>query len=289
MAPDILNCAAAPAWSRATLRTADFERAKALIHSIAGISLSESKIAMVEARLAKRLKATGCDDYGTYLDAVAVADSAERTAFVNALTTNLTAFFREPYHFPPLIEHLRARLESAQRPLTVWSAGCSTGQEPVSLAIALVEAFGSAPPVRIIASDIDTDALGFARRGVYPLEKLQGLSETQVRRFFLRGSGANEGLAIARAELRDMIEFRRINLADPQWGVGEDIAAIFCRNVMIYFSRAAQQAILRRFATLLAPDGLLFAGHSENLFYIASDLFQGEGNTIYRVRRGDPC
>jgi chemotaxis protein methyltransferase CheR len=167
----------APSWARAALSAADFQRARELLRSIAGISLNDSKRMMVAARLAKRLRATGLESFPDYLDRVE-GESDEWPHFVNALTTNLTAFFREPYHFPILVDHvMKAHAAAPKRPITVWSAGCSTGQEPYSIAMAFSEAFGTlTPPVRIIASDIDTEALASAERGVYRLEKLEGLA-----------------------------------------------------------------------------------------------------------------
>ena len=273
-----------PGWARAALSADDFQRARTLLRSIAGISLNDSKKMMVASRLAKRLRAMGLDSFPAYLDRVE-AESEEWPHFVNALTTNLTAFFREPYHFPILLEHvMKKHAEAPGRPITVWSAGCSTGQEPYSMAMAFAEAFGTLSfPVRIVASDIDTDALAYAERATYPLAKLEGLEPARLKRFFLRGTGANEGLARIHPDLRARVEFKRINLSESTWPVPESIAAIFCRNVMIYFSRDTQAALVRRFAQRLSPDGLLFAGHSENLHYVAGDLYRACGRTVYRV------
>jgi len=272
-------------WAAAELSATDFRRAKAMLHGAAGIHLNDSKRVMVAARLAKRLRATGVDNFPDYLDRVESDGSGEWTHFVNALTTNLTGFFREPYHFPILVDHvLRAHEKAPGRPVTVWSAGCSTGQEPYTIAIALAEAFGGAsPPVRIIASDVDTDALGHARRGVYSLAKLNGLTPAQVKRHFLCGTGANGGLARVRPEIRALVDFRPINLSEARWDVPDHLDAIFCRNVIIYFAREMQSRVVRRFARLLAPAGLLFAGHSENLFYVAGDVYRTCGHTVYAV------
>ncbi|MEO8104218.1 MAG: CheR family methyltransferase, partial [Betaproteobacteria bacterium] len=133
------------------------------------------------------------------------------------------------------------------------------------------------------ASDIDTETLTFAERGMYPLAKLTGLTRTQVRRYFLCGSGRNDGLAVVRPEIRALIDFRHVNLSDSSWQVPDRLDAIFCRNVMIYFSRASQGEVLHRFARHLAPDGLLFAGHSENILYVAGDAYRSHGKTIYQV------
>jgi chemotaxis protein methyltransferase CheR len=282
-----LTAMEAPAWARAALSPEDFQRARGLLRSIAGIALNDSKKTMVASRLTKRLRATGLDSFPAYLDRVE-NESGEWPHFVNALTTNLTAFFRESYHFPILVEHvLKAHARAPGRPVTVWSAGCSTGQEPYSMAIAFAEAFGTtSPPVRIIASDIDTEALAFAERGIYPVAKLDGISPQRLKQFFQRGTGPNEGSARIHPSLRARIEFKHINLSESKWDVPETVAAIFCRNVMIYFSRETQAALVRRYAQRLGPDGLLFAGHSENLHYVAGDVYRACGRTVYRVISG---
>jgi chemotaxis protein methyltransferase CheR len=274
----------APSWARASLTAGDFQRARELLRSIAGIALNDSKRMMVASRLAKRLRATGLDSYPAYLDRVEGA-TEEWPHFVNALTTNLTSFFREPYHFPILVDRvLKAHAAAPERPVTVWSAGCSTGQEPYSMAMAFAEAFGTmAPPVRIFASDIDTEALAQAERGIYPLAKLDGLEPQRLKQFFQRGTGANEGVARIHPAMRALVDFKRINLSETEWDVPERVAAIFCRNVMIYFSRDTQNTLVRRFAGRLGAGGLLFAGHSENLHYVAADVFRACGRTVYEV------
>lgn len=273
-------------WSRATLSTGNFQRARTLIHAIAGISLGDTKKVMVASRLAKRLRATGLENYADYLDRVASEDSAELSHFVNALTTNLTSFFREAYHFPILVDHVTQAANAGDK-LTLWSAGCSTGQEPYSMAIALVAALGNrCKSIRIIASDIDTETLAFAERGVYPIAKLSGLTPVQIKRYFLCGSGKNEGFAIVRPEIRALIDFRHVNLSDTTWDVPASLSAILCRNVMIYFSKDTQRQVLHRFAEHLVPTGLLFAGHSENILYAAGDAYSSLGKTVYKVCPG---
>lgn len=272
----------------------DFQRLQKMIFDYAGISLNDSKRSMAYSRLTKRLRKLGLASFGEYLDVVAASSAetgepGERIAFINALTTNLTAFFREAHHFPLLTEHL-LKMHEAQpnKILNVWSAACSTGEEPYSIAMAIVEAFGSdEPPVRIIASDLDTEALSAARQGVYAMERVASLTQVQLKRFFLKGTGAHQGFAHVRPQLQRLVEFQQINLNEPEWPVKAPLAAIFCRNVMIYFNKQTQAAILRRFAPLLAPDGLLFAGHSENFFYNASDYFRIRGKTVYEVENGN--
>jgi len=265
----------------------DFRRLKKLIFDYAGISLNDSKRAMAYGRIAKRLRAVGLKTFREYLDTVEITDSDERMQFVNALTTNLTYFFREPHHFPTLVEHLQSRY--AGQTMTVWSAACSTGEEPYSIAMAAIEAFSTdQPPVRIIASDLDTHALNTAGEAVYSMEKLETLAPARLKRFFLRGTGAHKGFARVRPQVTRMVEFRQINLHDDAWNIGGPLAAIFCRNVMIYFNKETQTRILEKFVPLLKPNGLLFAGHSENFFYNAGDLFRIRGKTVYELADGSP-
>jgi chemotaxis protein methyltransferase CheR len=263
---------------------ADFRRLKRMIYDYAGISLNDAKRSMAYSRLAKRLRMVGLHSFSEYLDLVEPADSEERMQFINALTTNLTYFFREAHHFPTLTDHLQKMYKGET--LTVWSAACSTGEEPYSIAMAVIEAFGTDdPPVRIIASDLDTHALAAAEAGVYPMEKLESMTAARLKRFFLKGAGEQAGLARIRPQVQRLIEFRQINLHD-RWDIEGPLAAIFCRNVMIYFNKETQARILQRFVPLLKPDGLLFAGHSENFFYNASDLFRIRGKTVYEVQSG---
>ena len=268
----------------------DFQRLQKMIFDYAGISLNDSKRSMAYSRLTKRLRQLGLNSFTEYLDVVAASgnDAGERIAFINALTTNLTAFFREAHHFPLLTEHLLKMHEAHPgKPLAVWSAACSTGEEPYSIAMAIVEAFGTDnPPVRIIASDLDTEALSTARAGIYATEKISSLTQVQLKRFFLKGSGTHHGYARIRPQLQRLVEFQQLNLNEPDWHIDAPLAAIFCRNVMIYFNKQTQSDILRRFVPLLTPDGLLFAGHSENFFYNASDFFRIRGKTVYEVETG---
>ncbi len=260
----------------------DFRRLQRMIFDLAGISLNDNKKPMAYSRLTKRLRQLGLQTFREYLDFVESAGPEERVRFVNSLTTNLTSFFREAHHFTILGDHLRQAYKG--EPLTVWSAACSTGEEPYSIAMSVVEAFGSdQPPVRIIASDLDSDVLRVAERGVYALDRVASLSPAQLKRFFLKGTGEQEGFARIRPQLRRMVEFRQINLIDDGWNIEGPLAAIFCRNVMIYFNKQTQTQVLDRFAPLLRPEGLLFAGHSENFFYNARDTFRIRGKTVYEL------
>ena len=259
---------------------ADFERVRKLIYQRAGIVLAEHKREMVYSRLARRLRQYRLTRFADYLARLErQPDTKEWESFTNALTTNLTAFFREAHHFPLLASHVAKSAE----PVRVWSSAASTGEEPYSIAMVLNEALGRrASEARVIATDIDTDALAKAREAVYPMDQVDKLSEERRKRFFLRGSGARAGMARIRPELAAMVELQALNLLAPKWEIQGPFDAIFCRNIMIYFDKATQARILERFVPLLKPDGLLFAGHSENFSYI-SQAFRLRGQTIYEL------
>jgi len=259
--------------------TADFERVRKLIYQHAGISLSPVKQDMVYSRLARRLRATGKHTFAEYLDALEKNGGDEWERFVNSLTTNLTSFFREPHHFPILAAHLRKI--GTRRPIRIWCSAASTGEEPYSIAMTVAETFGSSTShVSIFASDLDTNVLETARKGVYSIDRVEKLSPEQLRKFFLRGTGNQEGYVAVRPELKNLIEFQRINLLDASYPVKGPVDIIFCRNVMIYFDKPTQYKILARFAPMLQPDGLMFAGHSESFLH-AADLFRSQGKTVY--------
>lgn len=258
----------------------DFARVRTLIYKHAGISLSEAKQEMVYSRLARRLRATRIASFSEYLDTLeADRSSAEWEAFINALTTNLTAFFREAHHFPLLAEHM----SQAKGARAVWCSASSTGEEAYSIAMTLCETFDTLkPPVRIIATDIDTNVLKTAASGIYPSDRIDKLESARVKRFFLRGKGAHVGAVRVRPELRELIVFQPLNLLAPAWPLTGPFDVIFCRNVMIYFDKPTQSRILSRFAPLLKADGLLFAGHSENFLHV-TDRFKLRGKTVYEL------
>lgn len=268
---------------RLALSDSQFRRICQLIYQRAGIVLADHKRDMVYNRLVRRLRVLGIADFGHYLSLLeADQNSPEWQAFINSLTTNLTAFFREGHHFPVLAEHARRR----QGEYRVWSAAASTGEEPYSIAITLADTLGLVPGRwRVFASDIDTDVLEKARNGIYRLEELKTLSPLQRQRYFLRGTGPHQGLVRVRQELVNYVDFTSLNLLDRQYAVPGPFDAIFCRNVMIYFDKTTQQEILRRFVPLLKPDGLLFAGHSENFSHLVRN-FTLRGQTVYALNKG---
>ena len=288
--PPVATPAAGPAGDQEfSFSTADFDRVRELIYQRAGISLHAGKQAMVYSRLSRRLRETSHRSFAAYLQWLQANTGAsgepEWQEFVNCLTTNLTSFFREDHHFHALVDDLKALAgRNAGKPLRIWCSAASTGEEPYSIAITVVEALGSAAPVRIVASDIDTKVLATAQRGVYDADA-RGLSPERLQRHFLRGKGGNAGFMRVKPELAKLIEFRPFNLMSRSWGgaagLGEPFDVIFCRNVMIYFDNPTQRQVLQQMHAVLQPGGLLYVGHSEN-FTEARDLFQLRGKTIYQ-------
>ncbi|HEX4500746.1 MAG TPA: protein-glutamate O-methyltransferase CheR [Scandinavium sp.] len=267
---------------RLALSDAQFHRICQLIYQRAGIVLADHKRDMVYNRLVRRLRQLGLDDFGRYLAMLeANQDNAEWQAFINSLTTNLTAFFREAHHFPTLAEHAKRR----QGEYRVWSAAASTGEEPYSIAITLADTLGTAPGRwKVFASDIDTEVLNKAQSGVYRQDELKTMSPLQLQHYFMRGTGPHSGLVRVRQELSNYVDFSPVNLLDKVYNVPGPFDAIFCRNVMIYFDKTTQQEILRRFVHLLKPDGLLFAGHSENFSNLVRE-FSLRGQTVYALSK----
>ncbi|RYF13739.1 MAG: chemotaxis protein CheR [Comamonadaceae bacterium] len=277
-APDSLDFAGAAAL----LNERDFATVRQLIADYAGIKLSTQKRNMVYNRLLRRLRARGIDSFGDYLQLVQREGSDEREPFVNALTTNLTAFFREPHHFDLLLARAQERARQHGRPMRCWSSACSTGEEAWSIAMVLREA---QCPGEVLGTDIDTEVLNTAQAGVYRMERIAALPAERLRRHFLRGTGANDGLASVRPELRAMARFAQLNLQSPAWPAMERFDVIFCRNVVIYFDREFQKKLLARLADLLVPGGLLMVGHSES-FPAAHPGFRSVGRTAYERATG---
>lgn len=267
--------------SEFVLSGAEFERVRKLIHERAGINLQAGKQAMVYSRLTRRLRETRHGSFTAYLQALegsaGLQAEAEWQEFVNCLTTNLTAFFREEHHFHALAQDLQSR---SDWPLRMWCNAASTGEEPYSLMMTAAEALGSNAQITLLASDIDTRVLETARRGVYPADA-RGLAPERLRRHFMRGTGANAGHIRIRPELARNIDFRQFNLMSTNWRtLGEPFDIVFCRNVMIYFDHPTQRQVLDRMHAMIRPGGLLFVGHSEN-FTDARHLFRLRGKTVY--------
>jgi len=260
---------------------ADFTRVQALIYQRAGISLHDGKHAMVYSRLSRRLRDTGHQNFRDYLAWLESHDGPEWQEFINALTTNLTSFFREQHHFEILAEYLKSR--PTNTPWRVWCNAASTGEEPYSIVMTALDALGANANFRLWASDIDSKVLATAARGVYRLDAVKGIDTARAQRFFLRGKGANEGLLRVKPELQRMVEFLSVNLIRDDWPFREPFDIVFCRNVMIYFDAVTQRSVLEKIHRVMKPGGLLFVGHSEN-FNESRDLFVLRGKTVYERR-----
>jgi chemotaxis protein methyltransferase CheR len=248
----------------------DFQRFQTLIHREAGIWLAPVKKALLVGRLARRLRELNIPSYGAYYERV-MEDEAERIRMLDAICTNETHFFREPKHFEFLAERVfpawRAEADAGRRErrLRIWSAACSTGEEPYTLAMVLLTAFPAGWDLEIIASDLSTKVLDRASAGLWPLEKSKEIPGAYLKAFMLRGFGAQEGLMKAGPEIRALIRFTRVNLVTEDWPGGPPFDLIFCRNVLIYFERLAKISVVERLLDRLDPRGFLFLGHAESL------------------------
>jgi chemotaxis protein methyltransferase CheR len=268
-----------------------------LIYDFAGIHLSSSKKTLVTSRFQKRLRLLGLSSYSDYYKLVK-ADEDERVVMLNSITTNTTKFFRENHHFEFLRETLiPALLESRSscREIRIWSAGCSTGEEPYSIVTAVCEALRDAYPdadpadpycgwnIKILATDISTNVLAIAQKGVYSLEQIpQGLPKQLLQRYFLRGNKAYSGMVTVKKMLKTGISFRRLNFKESHYPFSRKFDMIFCRNVMIYFDEPMKRHVLNKFHSHLANDGHLFLGHSETMFN--TNLFNPVDITVYQRR-----
>lgn len=264
--------------AQAKLAQGDFQHAARLLQARAGIVLGAHKQEMAGRTLALRAHARGYDSVHAYLEDLARNPlSPEWEPFVNAFTINHTAFFREQHHFEILANFARTR----GKPISVWCAATSTGEEAYTIAMTLREAVPQPDSgVSIWATDIDTDAIRRAREGVYPQERVKPIPEAYLHKYFQRGTGRRAGMVRAKDSLRNLIEFDIFNLLQNDWPAPNSFDAIFCRNTMIYFDKATQTRILERFAPTLKPGGLLFAGHSENFTYL-TDTLRLKGQTVY--------
>lgn len=262
-----------------------------LISAKTGISLRDAKCPMLSARLQRRLRALKLSSFEAYYEFLLKQDSAgeERRELVNCITTNKTSFFRESHHFEFLAKLFQNSITlrpSAE--FSAWSAACSTGEEPYSIAMTLRNVFDRSASVRnvnIVASDIDTQVLEHATSAIYSEADLEPVPAPFKQRFFLRGSGSQTGRYRVKPEIRNLVDFRQVNFVDPHWNVTGTFDLIFCRNVIIYFEQATQDRILRRLVSYLKPSGHLIVGHSEHLHWM-TDILEPIGTTIYQVKHG---
>lgn len=262
-----------------------FKRFRDIIYEESGIKLNESKRALMQSRLMKRLRELGMDGYRDYYGYLMDNYRDEIVNLINAITTNKTDFFRESKHFDYMTgELLPEFVKSGKNELKIWSAGCSTGEEPYSIAITAHRFFENrkAPEIRILATDIDTQVLNRGRAGIYKAEDIfEVVDIPTAKRYFQKGTDENEGFLRVKEFIRRMVFFRRLNLLDASFPMKGKFDIIFCRNVIIYFDRESQKRLFANFHRHLADDGYLFVGHSETLTGI-TDRFIFIRNTIYK-------
>jgi chemotaxis protein methyltransferase CheR len=264
---------------------ADFIALRTLVKEMTGISLAESKRELVYGRVSRRLRALGLGTFGEYRELLESGDGQELVAFCNALTTNLTSFFRESHHFDYLRdEFLAARRNSGRRSdrIRIWSSACSSGEEPYSIAMTIIEAIPDWQKwdIKILATDLDSDILARAKRGNYTADRVKGFPPTRLARFFTESREGAEPTYQVIPDLASLITFKQINLMHDLPMPGP-LDAIFCRNVVIYFDKDTQRALFARIAKLQQPGNLLFLGHSETLFKVSDD-YALIGRTVYR-------
>ncbi len=261
----------------------DFDVLRKISNEHSGILVPDDKFDMFYSRLSKRVRMLGLDNFKHYCQFLQDNPDTEFTEFINAVTTNLTSFFRENHHFEFLQDHVIPDLlkkNHATRQIKVWSAGCSTGEEPYSLAMTLSEQVPAGWDIKILATDLDTDVLKTAANGVYAMDRVSGLSEQRLKRWFKRGKGMNADKVKVKQALQELIHFKQLNLM-KEWPMKGHFDFIFCRNVLIYFDRDTKETLARRYGNLLMIGSFLFIGHSESLHQLDTG-FHLIGNTIYK-------
>lgn len=263
-----------------------FNRVKKLVMDKAGIALSDKKVDLVYGRLARRLRALNINSFDQYLKLLKENTNDELIEFVNSITTNLTSFFREQHHFDFLsntaLKYLLNKRKSEKR-LRIWSAGCSTGEEPYSIAMTLMEKIPdiNSWDIKILATDIDTNVLNIASEGIYDAQRIEGIDKSRVRKWFLKAKSTRKSdLVKVNPKLRELITFKQLNLMND-WPMKGEFDLLFCRNVVIYFNKDTQRVLFDRYANILKEDAYMFLGHSESLYKV-SDRFTLLGNTIHR-------
>ncbi|MGN6183534.1 MAG: CheR family methyltransferase [Thermoanaerobaculia bacterium] len=269
------------------LTTSEFHLVREFMHREAGISLSDQKRMLVMGRLAPRLRALSLSTYGEYLEH-ATTNRDEAVLMIDAICTNETHFFREPKQFTYLEQQVipswiaRANAGERRKHVRVWSAACSSGEEPYSIAMTLLAALPDWT-IEILASDLSTKVLARAEAALWPVERAEQIPEHYRRAFMLRGVRSQEGKMTAKQELRDVVRFERINLNGDRWPVGGKFDLIFCRNVLIYFDHSAKLRVVQRLLDHLDPAGYFFLGHSETLNML--ERVRSVGPTVYQLRK----
>jgi len=267
------------------LSNSEFDRLRELVREHTGIALSDAKRQLVYSRLARRLRALQLPSFAEYIQLLERGEAKELEEFTNAVTTNLTSFFREPHHFDYLGQEMlpaMVKRNGGLRRMRIWCCAASTGEEPYSIAMVLREAGAllAGWDVKLLATDLDSAVLAHGSAGIYANERFENVNRKRVERFFDKGTGKQAGKLRAREELRSLITFRQLNLMHG-WPMRGPFDAIFCRNVIIYFDKPTQRALFERMATLQKPGDFLFLGHSESLYRV-SDRYELVGRTIYR-------
>ena len=270
------------------LGDAEFEFIRHVIGENAGIALGPTKRQLVQGRLARRLRDLGLHSYEEYCEHLRRSGPEELVGLINALTTNVTSFFRENHHFDALAEYMlpeAMRRNAGARRIRIWSAGCSTGEEAYCAAMVAHDVL---PPAgwdcKVLATDIDSDVIEFGQAGIYPLDRVASLTPERLRSSFQKGLGAQAGKVIVKAQVRAAVTFRVLNL-HQSWPMQGPFDVIFCRNVMIYFDQATRERLVDRLAHILAPGGYLCIGHSESIHHAGAPL-RLVGRTIYRKNGG---
>jgi chemotaxis protein methyltransferase CheR len=251
-----------------------FDRFRSIVYKTSGISLNDTKEALVSARVAKRMRALGLEDYETYLQRVEEdRDGREVIHLIDAISTNVTSFFREPAHFD-LLSHLVSRwMDEGQKRFRFWSAASSTGEEPYTMAMTLLEATqGRSVDMRILATDISTAVLEKCRVGAYAADKLAGVPGPLRDRYFELRRDGRAGQYVAKPCMRDLLAFQRLNLSQPPFPMRGPMDVVFCRNVMIYFDNGVRRRLLEEIYRLLKPGGYLMVGHAESLTGMMSEF-----------------
>lgn len=263
-----------------------FSNLSSIVHDSCGIKLPQGKQTMVVRRLTPRLSSLGISDLGEYIDLVEKKGSDEINTLINLVTTNFTYFFREPHHFEYMQKELLADIMQknvASKKIRIWCAATSTGEEPYSIGMSLLDAEPKLAKwdVKILATDVDTKVLDVAKTGIYEEKKLESLDNLTAKKWFVRGKGANQGKFKVKPELRDMIIFQQLNLLGDSWPMKGSFDIIFCRNVFIYFDKETQSKIMYRFCEYQKKGAALFIGHSENVTYLTG-AYKLVGKSIYR-------
>lgn len=261
----------------------DFEFFRGVIYKESGIRLSDIKRALVQARLMKRLRELKITDYHEYSEYLKNNYNEEVVHLINCITTNKTEFFREPYHFEYLEKMILPQLERNKKEIRIWSAGCSTGEEPCTIVITLLEYYRNRamPHIKLLATDIDTRVLDTAVRGIYSEDAVRIVPLEILRRYFLQSCRGNKTVYMVKERVRELVHFRRLNLLDEELPMKRTFDVIFCRNVFIYFDNLSKKKVLRHFHRYLSDDGYLFMGHAE-IISDAKELFKIEKKSIYQ-------